>query len=98
MKTPQTIYTWSEREEKEQEEAVAMVMLISDMLRWRFVLPAAHTTEREKESYTNTNRTMWLIFDVCLADSRQTYRLNALRGWGGDGPPMEQRDSLHPFV
>lgn len=26
---------------------------------------------------------MWLIFDVCLADSRQTYRHNALRGRGG---------------
>lgn len=51
--TPQITHTWSESEEKEREEAVAMETLIPDMLRWRFVLPAAHTIEsvreREKE-------------------------------------------------
>lgn len=78
-----------EREEKEREveEAVAMETLIPDMLKWRFVLPAA-----QRETYTNTNRTMWLILDICLADSRQTYRYNAVAikkregeerwGWG----------------
>lgn len=47
--TPQISHTWSESEEKEQEEAVAMETLIPDMLRWCFVLPAALTTERERE-------------------------------------------------
>lgn len=47
--TPQISHTWLESEEKEQEEAVTMETLIPDMLRWCFVLPAAHATEREKE-------------------------------------------------
>lgn len=45
--TPQISHTWSES--KEQEEAVAMETLIPDMLRWCFVLPAAHATERERD-------------------------------------------------
>lgn len=57
-----------EEEEEEAEEAVAMETLIPYMLRWRFVLPAAHAPEGA--TYTNTNRTMWLILHVCLADSR----------------------------
>lgn len=41
---------------------------------------------------------MWLIFDECLADSRQTYRHNALRAWEGggvrDGSLAMQGDAL----
>lgn len=65
-----------EEEDQEAEEAVAMETLIPDMLRWRFVLTAAYAPEGA--TYTNTNRTMWLIFYICLADSRQTYRHNAV--------------------
>ena len=61
-RTPQITHTErrerSEGGEKEQEveEAVAMEMVvILDMLRWRFVLPQ-RTGYRER--YTNTNRTM----------------------------------------
>lgn len=52
--TPQISHTWSESEEKEQEEAVAMETLIPDMLRWCFVLPAALATERERERCRQT--------------------------------------------
>lgn len=65
-----------EEEKQEVEEAVAMETLIPDMLRWHFVLTAAHAPEGA--TYTNTNKTMWLIFHVWLADSRQTYRRNSV--------------------
>lgn len=77
---PQITHTWPEREREEAiqeaEEAVAMETLIPDMLRWCFVLTATHAPEGV--TYTNTNRTMWFIFHVCLADSRQTYRQDAV--------------------
>lgn len=81
-----------------------METLIPDMLRWRFVLPVA-----QRETYTNKSRTMWLILDVCLADSRQTYRYNAVAikktegegRWGlgvNGGPLVKQRNVSNPVV
>lgn len=91
-----------EEEEQEAEEAVAMETLIPDMLRWCFVLAAAHAPE----GATYTNKTMWLIFHVWLADSRQTYRRNSgeinnragARGRGGSWSQRNKGMHQNPVV
>lgn len=48
-----TDYTAREEQEgREVEEAVAMEMIILDMLRWCFVLPYIQTTERHTQTQT----------------------------------------------